>query len=122
MSFSEIELNQNDLDQILDIRNGTGLTNRCCEEIKKYVEEKFSVLPIVDRLLIAGEIGYITRKEAWSLVEKFLAFSEKPLDHVGVKIINKGRVSLQCERCGHGWTAEMSKGYWRCPNGCNAAK
>ena len=50
------------------------------------------------------------------------------LAKVGVRIIDRDSVLLECVRRGHRWTPKlmaggrMPTGWWRCPNGCNEAK
>jgi len=52
-------------------------------------------------------------------------FSEGELKKVGVKVIDKKTVRLECERCGQQWSpnllsgGDFPRGYWKCPEGCN---
>jgi len=47
------------------------------------------------------------------------------LEKLGVKILNKYDLSLQCRICGEVWSPEylpdgsLLRGYWKCPNRCN---
>jgi len=47
------------------------------------------------------------------------------LEKLGVKILNKYDLSLQCRVCGEVWFPEyleddsLLRGYWKCPNRCN---
>jgi hypothetical protein len=51
--------------------------------------------------------------------------SNDELKKVGVKIISRHTVLLECESCGQRWApniqgeGRMPRGYWKCPNGCN---
>ena len=53
-------------------------------------------------------------------------YSETSLARVGVELINRSSVSLRCESCGQVWSPNlrrggaMPRGWWRCPNACNA--
>ena len=52
-------------------------------------------------------------------------FSDKELAEVGVTIVDKSRVTLQCKVCGQKWYpavregGRLPSGYWKCPSGCN---
>ncbi len=52
-------------------------------------------------------------------------FSEKELEKVRVEIIDGNRKLLKCKKCQEEWFPEphspgrLTKGYWKCPNGCN---
>ncbi len=47
------------------------------------------------------------------------------LAELGVQILNKFDLQLQCRMCGAIWSppltpqATLPEGYWRCPNRCN---
>ena len=47
------------------------------------------------------------------------------LAKLGVKVINRFALSLECKTCKEQWTPQrhadgrLIKGYWRCPNRCN---
>jgi len=51
-------------------------------------------------------------------------FTPGELEKVGVKILDKGQVTLECEKCGQVWSPNLLRGgrlprnYWKCPNGC----
>ena len=52
-------------------------------------------------------------------------FSPYQLKKVGASIVRNNPKRLRCDRCGQEWSIKggglrMPKGYWRCPNGCNA--
>jgi hypothetical protein len=48
------------------------------------------------------------------------------LKKVGVNLLDKRKIKLECKKCGQIWSpnfqsgGKLPKGYWRCPNGCNA--
>jgi hypothetical protein len=47
------------------------------------------------------------------------------LAHLGIKLLNKHDLLLQCMDCSETWSPILDKkghlpeGYWICPNGCN---
>jgi hypothetical protein len=47
------------------------------------------------------------------------------LRELGVQMLNKFDLQLQCKTCGMIWSPQLSpeanlpEGYWRCPNRCN---
>ena len=51
-------------------------------------------------------------------------FTTGELRKVGVKILDKVNIRLQCEKCGQEWSPNLLPGgrlprnYWKCPNGC----
>lgn len=53
-------------------------------------------------------------------------FSDAELKKVGVAITDPKKPLLQCDSCGAAWTpdigesGQLPRGYWRCPNSCNA--
>lgn len=52
--------------------------------------------------------------------------TERELARFGVTLSNPNGVQLTCDACGQSWSpilragGRMPRGYWRCPNGCNA--
>jgi hypothetical protein len=48
------------------------------------------------------------------------------LRRVGVNLVDEHRLMLGCEECGQRWSpnilggGKMPRGYWKCPQGCNA--
>ena len=48
------------------------------------------------------------------------------MDKAGVEVISQHNVWLRCKQCGQAWSPNLGRegrlprGYWRCPNGCNA--
>jgi hypothetical protein len=53
--------------------------------------------------------------------------SETQLKKVGVTILRRRVFTLKCCRCSKEWAVKerglrLPKGYWKCPNGCNAVK
>ena len=52
-------------------------------------------------------------------------FSDSDMSKVGVKILDKDRITLECQECGQRWYPCLRKGgtlprhYWHCPNNCN---
>jgi hypothetical protein len=55
------------------------------------------------------------------------AFSDSELKKLGITILSANPVHLACDHCGDEWSPttwgnnRLSKGYWKCPNGCNTA-
>jgi hypothetical protein len=52
-------------------------------------------------------------------------FTENHLKRVGVTIVSAASLKLRCDRCLKIWVVNrmglrLPKGYWRCPEGCNA--
>jgi hypothetical protein len=51
--------------------------------------------------------------------------SGEQLAALGVQILNKYDLLLECRTCGETWTAQtdsngrLAPGYWECPNRCN---
>ncbi len=47
------------------------------------------------------------------------------LEKLGVRVLNKHELSLECISCGEVWAPKyhsdgtLSRGYWHCPNRCN---
>jgi len=47
------------------------------------------------------------------------------LAQLGVQVLNKFDLQLQCLKCGITWAPQLNResqlpeGYWRCPNRCN---
>ena len=52
-------------------------------------------------------------------------FTEIELDKVDVNLLDKSNVKLECQNCGQVWSpccedgGSFSRGYWKCPKGCN---
>jgi len=53
-------------------------------------------------------------------------FSTSRLARVNVECIDDERVWFRCKQCGQKWSpnlqpggGKLSRGWWRCPNGCN---
>jgi hypothetical protein len=54
-------------------------------------------------------------------------FSKNQLLKVGAFLVNEKQLQLQCVACRAVWSVvkrglRLPKGYWKCPNGCNANK
>jgi len=56
-------------------------------------------------------------------------FTPGELDRVGVKILDKKGIKLECIKCGQVWWPMLQPGggrlprnYWKCPNGCLGKK
>jgi hypothetical protein len=54
-------------------------------------------------------------------------FSKSQLLKVGTVLLNEKQLQLQCVACRAVWSIvkrglRLPKGYWKCPNGCNARK
>jgi len=52
-------------------------------------------------------------------------FSQTQLKKVAVSIVSNQTLRLRCDKCFEEWAVKskglrMPKGYWKCPNGCNA--
>lgn len=51
--------------------------------------------------------------------------TEGSLAKVGVDLLDKHRIHLQCQYCGALWSpnlqrgGKLPRGWWKCPNGCN---
>lgn len=51
-------------------------------------------------------------------------YNKNQLDRAGVELLDRG--FLLCKNCGISWSpnvrtgGKMTRGYWKCPNGCNA--
>lgn len=48
------------------------------------------------------------------------------LRRAGVRVVGREPLKLKCERCAAVWLVprlglRLPKGYWKCPNRCNAA-
>jgi hypothetical protein len=49
----------------------------------------------------------------------------RQLAKVGVEIMDRNRIWLRCSNCSTVWSptihrsGKMSRGYWKCPRGCN---
>lgn len=56
------------------------------------------------------------------------SYTEQELAKVGIRLVDAERAHLYCEACGLGFSPDfitggkLPRGYWRCPNGCNAPK
>ena len=53
----------------------------------------------------------------------------RTLKKYNVELCNELFINMSCKKCGANWTAHttnlikggrLRKGYWKCPNGCNA--
>lgn len=47
------------------------------------------------------------------------------LQKVGISWVGRAPLLLRCDQCGEQWQItkkglRLPKGYWKCPNGCNA--
>ena len=52
-------------------------------------------------------------------------FTPREMHKTGVQIISRQPLKLRCDRCAAVWSVRqrglrLPKGYWKCPNGCNA--
>lgn len=53
-------------------------------------------------------------------------YTEGSLRRAGVEIIDSARVLVECQKCAQRWSPDLrsggrlSRGWWKCPNGCNA--
>ncbi len=65
-----------------------------------------------------------TEMEHQTVLRRPRRFTDADLDKAGVTSVRLG--VLQCAQCGQIWSpllrsgGKMPRGYWRCPNGCNA--
>jgi hypothetical protein len=47
------------------------------------------------------------------------------LKKVGVNLLDKEKIRLECKKCGERWSpnlkegGRLARGWWKCPNGCN---
>jgi len=54
-------------------------------------------------------------------------YNETQLSKVGVEVLDRTHVHLRCKVCGTTWSpnlrtgGKLPRGYWKCPNGCNAS-
>ena len=57
--------------------------------------------------------------------EKPQRFNESQMDKVGIIVLDKDKILLQCKKCNQKWTpnllsgGRLPKNYWHCIDGCN---
>ncbi len=55
-------------------------------------------------------------------------FTKAEMKRVGVEVVDESRILLRCMTCGQTWSPDLQahgklpRGYWKCPNGCNASQ
>lgn len=55
-----------------------------------------------------------------------VALNRPSLERVGIELVDPSSVRLRCRDCGQLWSpnlgtgGQLPRGWWRCPNGCNA--
>jgi hypothetical protein len=56
-------------------------------------------------------------------------FTPRELEKVGIRILDKEEIKLECAKCGQVWFpmllpggGRLPRNYWKCPNGCLGKK
>jgi hypothetical protein len=78
------------------------------------------------RAALRDALGKERRTKMLTQLARPLRFTGPELAKFGVAIMDRRNLSLACEKCGQRWWpmlrrgGKLPRGYWRCPNRCNA--